>query len=146
MKSSTLLSSSTLLFTLFSTANSAPQENHTGQAPQENHTGQNTTVPSNTDPSWEQLTPNTIITTSKGNFTIKTRLTGFVGCEDKVDGEDRQGKIMEAFTDALKIVGSVGNPTYILGFDKDHPREKGQEVYVPIYFSPLSRLSNPSAY
>jgi hypothetical protein len=74
------------------------------------------------NPTWAELTPDSVIVTSKGSFTVQTRLTGFDGCDD---GQIRI--IKQAFADALKIVGSVGNPIYILG-RKSHLEEKPQDV------------------
>ncbi|CAI6335731.1 unnamed protein product [Periconia digitata] len=82
-----------------------------------------------------EIEATTIVKTSKGDFTIESRLTGFKGCPG-----DNQTKIQEAFVDALKIVNSVGNPTEIIGRKPGSDYEQGQEAYD--YWGPQKQWSD----
>jgi hypothetical protein len=72
---------------------------------------------------YQDIQPSTIIKTSSGEFTIESRLTEFRGCGDN------KSAVVTAFADAIKIVNSVGNPHYVIGYPTDGNHEaKGKEV------------------
>lgn len=61
------------------------------------------------------IAPESVIKTSKGDFTVSSRLTDFRGC-----GDDKKKVIQKAFADTLKLLNAVGIPGDIFN---DKPQE-----------------------
>ncbi|KAF2110484.1 hypothetical protein BDV96DRAFT_667506 [Lophiotrema nucula] len=79
------------------------------------------------NPGWKDIQAYSEIVTPKANFTVESRLTDYRGCTGF-----HKSTVQYAFADALKIVGSVGKPAYILGREPGTKTPKDQAVNLPL--------------